>query len=185
MGMSIAFLAVLWTAHSVAFFEEIWNVVASSGLYSQTPHPFWWVMAGCIAIGSLATTVDWLVSFTLHEPITCSSNCVIEKGFSWRWIFFSPILTSISRRSTRSHISGNRGYNSNWVRLPLLIKSLNYVLNSQEILEGSVAGTFPDTTFFVLLHGRKLVRQLGTCWSFINFTTTAWYREGSLECAVL
>ncbi len=54
------------------------------GLYSQTPLPFWRAMAGCIAIGSLATALDWFVSFTLNEPITCSYNCVIEKGFSWR-----------------------------------------------------------------------------------------------------
>ncbi len=39
-------------------------------------------MTGCIAIGSLATAVDWFVSFSLHEPITCSYNCVIEKSFS-------------------------------------------------------------------------------------------------------
>ncbi len=39
---------------------------------------------GCIAIDSLSTAVHWFVSFTLHEPIACSYNCVIEKGFSWR-----------------------------------------------------------------------------------------------------
>ncbi len=74
MGKSTAFLAVLWAARSVASFEEIWDAVASSGLYSQTSLPFWWAMVGCIAIGSLATAVDWFVSFTLHEPITCSYN---------------------------------------------------------------------------------------------------------------
>ncbi len=64
--------------------EEIWDAVASSGLYRQTPLPFWRAMEGCIAIGSLATAVHWFVSVTLHEPITCSYNCVIEIGFSWR-----------------------------------------------------------------------------------------------------
>ncbi len=33
-------------------------------------------------VGSLATAVDSFVSFTLHEPIMCSYNCVIKKGFS-------------------------------------------------------------------------------------------------------
>ncbi len=78
----VLFLAVLWAARSVASFEEIWDAVAGSGSYSQTSLPFWRDMTGCIAIGSLATAVDWLVSFTLHEPITCSYICVIEKGFS-------------------------------------------------------------------------------------------------------
>ncbi len=40
--------------------EEIWDVVAGSGLYSQTPLSFWRAMAGCIAIGSLATITAWL-----------------------------------------------------------------------------------------------------------------------------
>ncbi len=74
-------------------------------------------MAGCIAIGSLATTVDWFVSFTLHEPIKCSYKCVIEKGFSEEEKRDFPILTSISRRSNRSHISGSRGYDSNRVHI--------------------------------------------------------------------
>ncbi len=71
-----------------------------------------------IAIGLLATAVDavdWLIFFTLHEPITCSYNCMIEKGFSEEEKRDFPILASISRRSTRSHISGNRGYDSNRV----------------------------------------------------------------------
>ncbi len=57
-------------------------MVAGGELYSQTPLPFWWAMAASIAIGSLVTAVDWFISFTLHEPITCSHDCVIEKGFS-------------------------------------------------------------------------------------------------------
>ncbi len=81
------------------------------------PLPFWRAMAGCIAIGSLATTVDWFVSFTLHKPIKCSYKCVIEKGFSEEEKRDFPILTSISRRSNRSHISGSRGYDSNRVRI--------------------------------------------------------------------
>ncbi len=81
------------------------------------PLPFWRAMAGCIAIGSLATTVDWFVSFTLHEPIKCSYKCVIEKGFSEEEKRGFPILTSISRRSNRSHISGSQGYDSNRVRI--------------------------------------------------------------------
>ncbi len=40
--------------------EEIWDVVAGSGLYSQTPLPFWRAMTGCIAIGSLPTITAWL-----------------------------------------------------------------------------------------------------------------------------
>ncbi len=49
----------------------------------------------CIAIGSLATAADWFISFTLHEPITCSYNCVIEKGFIEGEKRDFPILTSI------------------------------------------------------------------------------------------
>ncbi len=45
-------------------------------------------MAGCI--DSLTTAVDWLVSFTLHEPITCR---VSEKGFSEGEKRDFPILT--------------------------------------------------------------------------------------------
>ncbi len=86
--------------------EEIWDAVTSSGLYSQTSLPFWWVMAGCIAIGSLATTVDWFVSFTLHKPIMCCYNCVIEKGISEEEKRGFPILT-ISRHSTSEISKGN------------------------------------------------------------------------------
>ncbi len=75
MGTSTAFLAVLWAERSVASFEDIWDAVSGSWLYSQMPLPFWQAMAGCIAIGSFATA---------HKPITCSYNCVIEIGFSWR-----------------------------------------------------------------------------------------------------
>ncbi len=67
--------------------------MAGSELYSQMPLPFWRATAGCIAKGSLATTVDWLVSFPLHEPITCSYNCMIEKGFSEGEKSNFPILT--------------------------------------------------------------------------------------------
>ncbi len=71
--------------------EEIWDAVPGRGL-------FWRAMAGCIA-----TAVHWFVFFTLHEPITCSYNCVIEKGFS-----FFPILTSIC---TSEIVKGNfRGW---------------------------------------------------------------------------
>ncbi len=59
-------------------------MVAGSWLYSQTPLLFWRAMAGCTAIGSLATVMHWFVFLILHEPITCSYNCVIEIGFSWR-----------------------------------------------------------------------------------------------------
>ncbi len=79
-----AFLALLWAARSVASFEVIWDALAGSGFYSQTPLPFWRAMAACIAIGSLATAVHWFVYFTLHKPITCSFNCVIEISFSWK-----------------------------------------------------------------------------------------------------
>ncbi len=69
-------------------------------------------MVGCIAIGSLATAVEWFVSFTLHKPIMCSYNCVIEKDFSEEEKRDFPLLMSISQRSTRSHISGIQGYDS-------------------------------------------------------------------------
>ncbi len=67
--------------------------MAGGEIYSQTSLPFWEDMAVCIAIGSLATAEDWLVSFTLHEPITCSYNCMIEKGFSEGEKKGFPILT--------------------------------------------------------------------------------------------
>ncbi len=113
-GTSTAFLAMLWAARSVASLEEIWDAVASSGLYSQTPLPFWRAMADCIAIGSLATAVDWFV-------YTNQSRAVITAWLKKASVeeekcFFFPILTSISRCSTPSHISGNGGYNSNRVR---------------------------------------------------------------------
>ncbi len=38
-GPSTAFLDVLWAACSVASFKEIWDAVAGSWLYSQTPLP--------------------------------------------------------------------------------------------------------------------------------------------------
>ncbi len=41
----------------------------SSWLYSQAPLLIWRAMAGCIAIGSRATVVHWLVFLILHEPI--------------------------------------------------------------------------------------------------------------------
>ncbi len=62
-------------------------------LYNQMLLPFWLAMAGCIAIGSLATAVDWFVSLTLHKPFTCSYNCMIEKGFSEGEKRDFPILT--------------------------------------------------------------------------------------------
>ncbi len=74
--------------------EEIWDAVAGSGLYSQSPLLFCRAMAGCISIGSLTTTADWFISFTLHEPITFSYN-VIEKGFSEGEKRDFPILTSL------------------------------------------------------------------------------------------
>ncbi len=69
--------------------------MAGGKLYSQTSLPFWRAMVGCIAIGSLATAMDWFVSFTLHEPIMGSHNCVIEKGFSEGEKRDFPILTVI------------------------------------------------------------------------------------------
>ncbi len=84
IGTSTAFLAVLWAAHSVL-----------PSMKSE-----------------ISDAVDLFVSFTLNEPITCSYNCD-WKGFGEEEKKVFPILTSISRRSTRSHISDNRGYNSN------------------------------------------------------------------------
>ncbi len=108
---STAFLAMLWAARSSL--EEIWDAVASSGLYSQTPLPFWRAMAGCIAIGSLATAVDWFVYTNQSRAVITAwlKKASVEEEF-----FFFFILTSIFRRSTPSHISGNGGYNSNRVR---------------------------------------------------------------------
>ncbi len=93
-------------------------------LYSQRPHPFWQVMAGCIVIGSLNAAAEPLISFIiLHEPMDVQFHCVIEKGFSWRGKNeFFPIQRL--RRSARSHISGNRGYDSNRVRLLALTMSV-------------------------------------------------------------
>ncbi len=48
-------------------FPQAWYTLSMSvmrvqgWLYSQTPLPFWRAMAGWIAIGSLATTVDWFI----------------------------------------------------------------------------------------------------------------------------
>ncbi len=75
----------------------------------RCPSHFGRLWSGCIAIGSLATTVDWFGSFTLYEPITCSYNCVIEKGFSEGEKRDFPILTSISRRSMSEISKGNFG----------------------------------------------------------------------------
>ncbi len=77
-------------------------------------------MAGCIAIGSLATAVVWFVSFTLHEPITCSYNCVIEKGFSEGEKRDFPILTVLVPISQGTEIFFfTFGYESNRVRFSL------------------------------------------------------------------
>ncbi len=130
MGMSTALLAVLWAACSVASFEEIWDAVASSELYSQTPLPFWRAIVGCIAIGSLATAVDWFVSFTLHESIftlhesiTCSYNCVIEKGFSEEEKIDFPYLRRYLDAVLVPISPGTEVTNSNWVCSLLIFHS--------------------------------------------------------------
>ncbi len=50
-----------------------------SYLYSQTPHPFWRAMAGCIAIGLCATTEPLVCFLGLHEPMDVQFHCVIYK----------------------------------------------------------------------------------------------------------
>ncbi len=66
----------------------------SGRLYSQTPHPFWRAMAGCIAIGSRAVA-EPLVSFlVLHEPMDVQLHCVITKGVVF---FFGRSNRSISQ----------------------------------------------------------------------------------------
>ncbi len=57
-------------------------------------------------------------------------------------------------RRSGSHFSAQMSPRKN--SLPLLIKSSIYVLSGQEIPGGFVAGTFPETTFFVLLFTRIL-----------------------------
>ncbi len=69
------------------------NLRCGGRSYSQPPLPFLRAMADCITIDSLTTAVDWFVSFTLHKLITCSYNCVIEKGFSEGEKRNFPILT--------------------------------------------------------------------------------------------
>ncbi len=64
-------------------------------------------MAGGIAIDLLTTATDWIISFTLHKPITCSYNCVIEKLFSEGEKRYFPILVSIYRRSMSEISKGN------------------------------------------------------------------------------
>ncbi len=78
----------------------------SGGLYSQTPHPFWWAMACCIAIGSRAAA-EPLVSFlVLHEPMDVQFHCVIIKRLQLkRKKLFFPIQASLTQYSF--HISGN------------------------------------------------------------------------------
>ncbi len=72
MGTSTAFLAVLWAARSVASFEEIWDAVSGSCLYSQTPLPF-----GGLHSHWLARHRSALVRFfILHIGFSI--------GFSWR-----------------------------------------------------------------------------------------------------
>ncbi len=96
--------------------EKLENWKKSGLLNSLRPRPFWWAMAGRIAIGSLNDAAEPLVRFiALHKPMDVQLHCVIKKGFSWRGkklVFHIPRL----RRSTRSHISGNGVYDSNRVR---------------------------------------------------------------------
>ncbi len=50
-----------------------------SRLYSQTPRPFWWAMAGCIAIGSHAIAKPLVRFLVLHEPMDVQFHCVLIK----------------------------------------------------------------------------------------------------------
>ncbi len=90
-------------------------------LYSQVPLPFWRAMAGCIAIGSLATAVHWLIFLILQEPITCSYNCMIEIGFSWRGkLYFSQTRVD-TRRSTSEISKGkHKPFFRQWCQMPYM-----------------------------------------------------------------
>ncbi len=80
--------------------EEIWDAEAGGELYSQSPLPFLRAMAGCIAIGSLATAMDWFVSFTLYISVITAWLKRLQwrekKGFSHTY-------------STSEILKGNRG----------------------------------------------------------------------------
>ncbi len=64
--------------------DKISELRQSSWLYSQTPLLFWRAMAVCIAIGLRTTNVHWLIFLSYTNQTTCSYNCVIEIGFSWK-----------------------------------------------------------------------------------------------------
>ncbi len=84
-------------------------------LYSQTPLPFWWAMAGCIARGSRAAAESLVCFLVLHEPMDVQFHCVIIKRLQLkRKKIFFPI--QVSSTQYLFHISGNRGYDSNWVQ---------------------------------------------------------------------
>ncbi len=61
----------------------------------------------------------WFVSFTLHEPIMCSYNCVIEKGFSEGEERDFPILTVLAPISQGTEVTKVTEY------IFILIKKLN------------------------------------------------------------
>ncbi len=61
-----------------------------------------------------AVPCHWFIFIAQHEPMDVQLHCVIEKRLQLKrkkWVFLIQRL----RRSTRSHISGNRGYDSNRV----------------------------------------------------------------------
>ncbi len=89
--------------------------------YIARPLPFWRAMAGCIAIGSLATAVHWLIFLILQEPITCSYNCMIEIGFSWRGkLYFSQTRVD-TRRSTSEISKGkHKPFFRQWCQMPYM-----------------------------------------------------------------
>ncbi len=93
----------------------------SGRLYSQTPRPFWQALARfggyhrhrlvqhrCRAIGS------FLQHCTNQCP--CSNTALLKKASVIREKGVFPICVLYKKCRTRSHISGNRGYDSNRVQ---------------------------------------------------------------------
>ncbi len=99
----------------------------------------------------LATAVDWFLSFTLHEPITCSCNCVIEKGFSEGEKRDFPILTVLVPISQGTKVTKVTEY----------ISSFLNVINDNQNIMGSLHSAFlsvkstANTTPCHMLHMNK------------------------------
>ncbi len=94
--------------------------MTSSGLYRQSPLPFWRGMAGCIAIAR--SPPPWIGSFL--SPYTNQSRAVItmrlKKASVEEEKRVFPILKSIYRRSTIEISKGN----------PVLLWEFSYLKDS-------------------------------------------------------